>query len=1293
VLMPSRIIGMFKEKSNRSLRFRFLSVMSGILLFGTLVVSLAIAINEERMFRESFTSMGKSLASYIGILSKEPLIMQDRTQLDAIVYNANKDEYISYVMISDDQGISLTSLYASVNYRLPSIKAILLDLSKEYELLDIIEAIKRKERVMELSIPITIGPQMIANKTIGTVILGMNENKIHKQISNTILFVVIFNIVLAFALIGILFITSKRIIFDPIIELAHASSLLARGERSIELEIKTTGEVKTLVESFNEMVRNLDKVTVSKDYMDNIIRSMTNTLIVVSSDNRIISANAAACTLLGYGEEELIGRSAETIYSGESPDKNSWMKTMVAVGHVNNIEESYRTKNGLAVPVLLSASVIRDHNNLVLGVVYVAQDLSERKRAEAALRENEERLRAVFDSVQDFIFIKDEKRRYRLINNFFQKRFQVDPSVFLGRTDGEIPIFENKDMTEALIRETDDMVFRGEAVHYELTHLVCGKLITFDIMKTPIRDEGGRVTNVCGLSRDITERRQAEEALKESEERHRQISDLIADYAFSCVKGPKGEFVIDWLVGALERITGYSIDEVMDQGCWKFFVHPSDVPIFGKNVIGLKPGEKSNCELRITHKDGTIRWIRVLARAIEDAKELLSCRLFGSCEDITERKHAEEMLRETLLFQHETEKIARVGGWKTNPEKDLLLLTEGVNHILELPLDYKPGLEEGLKFYLPEYIPMLKEALMHALKDGTPFEIETEVITAKGKHLWSEVRGLGRIGEGEESFAVGTFHDITEHKRAENELRESERRLSQIVEFLPDAILVIDKDGKILAWNRAMEGMTGLKAEELIGKGNYEYSLPFYGDRRPILIDLALHPNREMEKHYTAIQRRGDIIFGEAFTPGLPPGNVHLSGTASVLRNSRGEVIAAIECIRDNTERRRLEERLSRAEKMEALGTLAGGVAHDLNNVLGVLVGYSELLLEKIPKGDPLGRYVSHILQSSKKAAAIIQDLLTLARRGVAVSEVVNLNDVVSGCFRTPEFVKLRDYHSSVTFRTDLEKDLLNIKGSSIHLEKTVMNLASNAAEAIASEGEVMIRTENRYLDKPIRGYEDMQEGDYAVLMVSDNGKGISATDIEKIFEPFYTKKVMGRSGTGLGLAVVWGTVKDHDGYIDVQSEEGKGSTFTIYFPITREELSADQKQISPDQYMGKDESILVVDDVEGQRELAVTMLTRLGYRVHAVSSGEAAVAYLKSNTVDLLFLDMIMDPGIDGLEAYRRVLEINPKQKAIIVSGFSETDRVKKAQSLGAGAYVKKPYVLEKLGLAIKRELERSAR
>jgi CheY-like chemotaxis protein len=238
--------------------------------------------------------------------------------------------------------------------------------------------------------------------------------------------------------------------------------------------------------------------------------------------------------------------------------------------------------------------------------------------------------------------------------------------------------------------------------------------------------------------------------------------------------------------------------------------------------------------------------------------------------------------------------------------------------------------------------------------------------------------------------------------------------------------------------------------------------------------------------------------------------------------------------------------------------------------------------------------------------------------------------------------------------------------------------------------GIVTIKTGNQYLDRPIQGYDDIREGDYVVLSVSDTGEGIPASDLKRIFEPFYTKKVMGRSGTGLGLAVVWGTVKDHNGYINVESEEGKGSIFTLYFPASREDITAEAASISISEYMGKGESILVVDDVKGQRDLAASMLRKLNYNVASVSTGEKAIAYLKERKMDLIVLDMIMDPGMDGLDTYKKVLEIHPKQKAIIVSGFSETDRVSAAQKLGAGAYVRKPYIIEKLGLAVRTGLDR---
>ena len=373
---------------------------------------------------------------------------------------------------------------------------------------------------------------------------------------------------------------------------------------------------------------------------------------------------------------------------------------------------------------------------------------------------------------------------------------------------------------------------------------------------------------------------------------------------------------------------------------------------------------------------------------------------------------------------------------------------------------------------------------------------------------------------------------------------------------------------------------------------------------------------------------------------------------------------------------------------MEALGRLAGGVAHDLNNILSGIVSYPELLLLQLPENSPLVKPIQTIQKSGQKAAALVQDLLTLARRGVVVKEVVNLTDIVCEYLKSPEHEKFHADQPGVTIETRLGEPTFNISGSPVHISKAVMNLMNNAAEAMPDGGKIVVSTGNRYLDRPLKGYGDVKEGDYVFLSISDTGTGISPEDMGKIFEPFYTRKKMGRSGTGLGTTVVWGTAKDHDGYIDVQSTEGKGTTFTLFFPATREKLAEVHATLNIESYRGNGESILVVDDVESQRQIAVAILTELGYRASAVASGEAAIESLQSQAADLLVLDMVMDPGMDGLETYEKILAFNPKQKAIIVSGFSETGRVKTFQNLRSGGYLKKPFLIEKLGLAVKKEL-----
>ena len=514
-----------------------------------------------------------------------------------------------------------------------------------------------------------------------------------------------------------------------------------------------------------------------------------------------------------------------------------------------------------------------------------------------------------------------------------------------------------------------------------------------------------------------------------------------------------------------------------------------------------------------------------------------------------------------------------------------------------------------------------------------------------------------------------------------NKLRESEEKYRDIFENVSDFLYFHDLNGRIMDANKAFIEATG-----------------FTNDALSELTVRDLLPPAVQDQYQTYLSRLIDSGSAEGVTHFLKKdgGDLVLEYKNSLVSED-GKPIGIRGSARDiskswlaKKEKKRLEEMLDRAKKMEAIGTLAGGVAHDLNNILSGIVSYPELLLLDLPEDSPWHESLTAIMESGQKASDMVQDLLTMARRGVAMTDIININDIIREYMNSPEYRKIAVYHPSVRVRVEMNENLLNIEGSAVQLFKTLMNLVSNGAEAMAEGGELVITSRNHYVDRSIQGFDEVEEGDYVVLSVSDTGIGISKDDQKHIFEPFYTKKVMGRSGTGLGMSVVWATVKDHKGQIDVLSEIGAGTTISLFFPASRKDKSPTARIVSIEDYQGNGESILVVDDVKEQRDVASLMLSRLGYRVTTVPSGEEALRYLGNHQADLVVLDMIMAPAMDGLETYRQILEMHPNQKAIIVSGYSDSEKVRKTQALGAGAYVRKPYVMQDIGVAIRAELDR---
>ncbi|MBU0960631.1 MAG: response regulator [Proteobacteria bacterium] len=515
------------------------------------------------------------------------------------------------------------------------------------------------------------------------------------------------------------------------------------------------------------------------------------------------------------------------------------------------------------------------------------------------------------------------------------------------------------------------------------------------------------------------------------------------------------------------------------------------------------------------------------------------------------------------------------------------------------------------------------------------------------------------------------------HSRLEQALRVSEERSKTMAEASWEGIVIHD-NGQLLDANKQFFDMFGYQENELLGEQILDNILPAVS-----LPEVRLRiKNKTFGSHETIGLKKN----GEQF-PIL---------TSSRHMEYRGKKVRVC-AIRDITERVKaeqekieLQKQVAITNKMETLGLMAGSVAHDLNNILSGIVTLPELLLMQMGENHEHRKIITLIQEAGQEAASVVSDLITVTRGATAQKRVWDANILVRNYVATTKEKGLDSQLKDIDIMLDCECRVSNIYCSAVHINKILMNLIGNAAEAINGKGMVAVSTKNISLDHPFLGYELIAAGDYVVISIRDDGPGIEEKSLKKIFEPFYSKKVMGRSGTGLGLAIVWNTVHDHDGFIDVQSDGG-GTTFNLYFPITDKAVEEEADSPFIEQYRGCGENILVVDDQEKQQKIARNLLDSLGYKTDTVSSGEEAVNYIKMKEVDLIVLDMIMDAGINGRQTYEEILKINPKQRALIASGFAENDEVQKTILLGASQFVKKPYSLAQMGQAVKQALSQT--
>ncbi|MDD2715285.1 MAG: PAS domain S-box protein [Candidatus Wallbacteria bacterium] len=989
-------------------------------------------------------------------------------------------------------------------------------------------------------------------------------------------------------------------------------------------------------------------------------------VITTLDEGIIVDANAEFFSQLGMEREEVIGKTTAELKLWTKPEQRDGVVSVIKqCRRVRNVEVDFRSKTGEVRSCLYTAERIQlDDKPFLLSSVI---DITDRRNSEEKLRISEEVFYKTFHNCPIAITLSDmETRKFVEVNQGFIKISGYTAQEAIGREPDELGLWIDPETPFKIIREFRKNK-RVEGMELEI-RTKSGKIVSLlwagEILKIFGKE------HMLATCQDISAWKQSEEQRRISEEKFRKtFHNCPIGITLTDLKTMKFIEINQGFTG----ITGYSEEEtightVIELGLWS--------PEMESRVLNIMKtdGFVHELELDIQTKAGSVITIIWSGETIDVGGR--AC-ILVTFKDISAHKKDEEKLRVSEekfqnIFQSSPVGIS-LSEMSTGRFLEVNQAFQTITGFSAAEANGHTSFEVGMWVNTDD-----RDDFVSKLKQEGCIRNFELPIRQKSGNIISVLWGADKIKINNLDFLLVSGLDITVLKKNEERRRISEDKFSRIFNASPTIITLSSlENGTFIDVNAEFLRLFEYDKTEILNKSALTMTIWYdLNDRNRIVTMLKQNErfrNQEV-KFFTKSGRVLTFLFSAE--------KVIVDGKECLL--ALGNEISELKAIENDN--KLLEERLARAEKMELLGLLAGGVAHDLNNILSAVIGYPEILLSMVEPGHRMVKPLTAIRDSGERAAAVVQDLLTLTRRGVADKKIINLNNLIKEYLISPEHCFLSSHFPDITVSMELADELLNISGSSHHLIKSISNLLINAAEAMPAGGKISIMTENRFLDRNISGYMNVLKGEYAILSVSDEGTGIDSADLKKIFEPFYTKKSMGSSGTGLGLTVVWGTIQDHQGYIDVKSNK-RGTSFELFFPASRDKIVIDSQQIS--ELGGNGELILVVDDMPEQRELAMELLKSLGYNVSLAASGKSAVDFLQKEKADLVLIDMIMDPGWDGLDTFREIKKIVPLQKAVVMSGFSKTESVTETLNLGANTYLKKPFSLKSLALAVKKALE----
>ena len=1005
--------------------------------------------------------------------------------------------------------------------------------------------------------------------------------------------------------------------------------------------MKTQEEWKEKEGYISRPVRPADELHPSERRYHATLNSMPDAIHVVDRDLRILFVNTR---MTGWLEELGLKKDVEGLAMGAafpffSPRVYDEYLHVFGTGETVVTEETITAGYREYFTETRKIPVVEEGQ--VATVVTVVRDLTDMRKARAELVSEKNKLQSLIDSLEYGLTIQD--RDYTII---FQNRFL---SELFGKV-GE-KCYRTYEFREYVCEGCPvELSFADGMPHTTERRVLmpAGNTIIWENTATPVRNAEGRIVACIEITRDITERKQAQEEMEENKEYAENLfrSSIIAQVVMDAETG----VFIDCNEAAV-RIYGYgSREEVLGKTPVDVSTptqyNGSESAAEAKKQIdrGLRDGSHV-FEWRHQRPDGQIwdadvhlMFFRHKGRAF----------IHFTLQDITERKKAVEALRQAEEKYRKIFEKATEGIYQAAPDGRYLNANPALARMFGFPSpeEMKEAVTDLHQLYVDrEEAEKLARLLA---ENGAVEQFEARLYRKDGTTFWASVNThVVRGPDGDVLYYEGTNEDITVRKQAEDNLKMTNQRLLDIIDFLPDATFVIDDKKRVTAWNRACEEMTGVGKETIMGKGDYGYAIPFYGEPRPLLIDFVTAKTDDLES-YKSVTRKGGRLYGEAFVPVVYGGRgAYLAGHAAPLCDRDGALVGAIESVRDITEFKRLEATLRQSQKMEAIGTLAGGVAHDFNNILTALVGYAALLKMTVKDTTALS-YVEQVLSASQKATDLVRNLLAFSRQQEISLKPVSIHHIV----KETEKLLNRLLTEDITIRTiEGDEDVL-IMADVSQIDQILFNLAANARDAMPQGGTFTLETRAVVLSEEFCCFHGFGEaGRYALLSISDTGMGMDETTKERVFEPFFTTKELGK-GTGLGLATVYGIVKQHNGYITVYSEPMTGTTFHLYFPAVAHAVPEQgEPAVLPG---GGSETILVAEDNEAARSLIARILSEYGYTiVEAVNGADAVEQFRRVKDIDLLIFDSVM-PRMNGREAYEEIRKLDRNALVIFTSGYT---------------------------------------